>query len=152
MRNKYFITGGGTGGHIYPAIAVANFLAKENIVYYVGNPNNMEYKIAKDYPFLPINIHGMPRKLSPKLFIWVLQLIWAIIKSMYYILKYKPDFAIAMSFWVNPYDWLTVNDALVADELEKTGIRTVCNSVETGLICFDKYSPKPTPILLYFAA
>ena len=55
------------------------------------------------------------------------------------ILKYSPDVAIAMSFWVNPYDWLTVNDALVAEELKKTGIKTVCHSVETGLICFDKW-------------
>lgn len=55
------------------------------------------------------------------------------------ILKYKPDFAIAMSFWVNPYDWLTVKDAMVAEELKKAGVKTVCHSVETGLVCFDKW-------------
>lgn len=55
------------------------------------------------------------------------------------IISLKPDYAISMTYWVAPYDWLTVNDALVAEELEKTGIKTVCNSVETGLICFDKY-------------
>lgn len=55
------------------------------------------------------------------------------------IIALEPDYAMSMTFWVAPYDWLTVNDALVAEELEKSGIKTICNSVETGLICFDKY-------------
>ncbi len=54
------------------------------------------------------------------------------------ILKLKPDLAIALSYWQNPYDWLNINDALVKEELEKNDIKTICNSVETGLICFDK--------------
>ena len=55
------------------------------------------------------------------------------------ILKYQPDIAVAMSFWVNPYDWLTVNDALVSEYLKSAGVNTVCHSVETGLVCFDKW-------------
>ena len=61
MDNKktYFITGGGTGGHIYPAIAVADELLQQDDtakVFYVGNPNNLEAEIVKDknYQFLHI--------------------------------------------------------------------------------------------------
>ena len=51
----------------------------------------------------------------------------------------KPDMAIAASFYVVPYDWLTIKDAMVADFLREKGIRTICHSVETATICFDKW-------------
>lgn len=89
---RYFITGGGTGGHIYPAIAVADAL-KEDEVFYVGNPKNLEYEIVKQkgYKFLGVNVHGMPRKASLSLLKWGFELSLAVLKACYYILKYKPD-------------------------------------------------------------
>lgn len=54
------------------------------------------------------------------------------------IISLKPDIAIAMTFWIEPYDWLPVSDALVAEKLEEHGVQTSCHSVQTGLICFDK--------------
>ena len=95
MSNKtYFITGGGTGGHIYPAVAVADALnANGENIYYVGNPKNLEYDIVttKGYEFLPVNVHGMPRSLNFDFIKWGFQLVFAVIKSIGYILKYKPD-------------------------------------------------------------
>ncbi len=55
------------------------------------------------------------------------------------ICELKPDLAIAMTFWIEPYDWLPVSDALVAEKLKERGGQTICNSVQTGLICFDKW-------------
>lgn len=95
MSDKtFFITGGGTGGHIYPAVAVADALAAEgNTVYYVGNPDNLEFDIIKkkDYAFLPVNIHGMPRKIGLPLAEWSFLLCIAVLKSLGYLNKYKPD-------------------------------------------------------------
>ena len=56
-----------------------------------------------------------------------------------YILALHADIAIAMTFWVAPFDWLSINDCLVAQKLEKIGIKTICHPLDTNLICFDKW-------------
>ncbi len=94
-KKTFFITGGGTGGHIYPAVAVADELTKnpDYEVFYVGNPDNLEYSIAqkKGYNFLPVKITGMPRKFSFQFIAWGFQLLFAIVKCYFYLLKYKPN-------------------------------------------------------------
>lgn len=55
------------------------------------------------------------------------------------ILALKPDLAIAMTFWIEPYDWLPVSDAIVGAKLKNAGVRVICHSIETALICFDKW-------------
>lgn len=55
------------------------------------------------------------------------------------ILELKPDLAIALSFWITPYDWLPLKDSFIADELRQAGVKTICHSKETALLCFDKY-------------
>lgn len=95
-KKTYFITGGGTGGHIYPAVAVADELLKLDTtekVYYVGNPNNLEAEIVKDkaFEFLPVISSGMPRKISFDLIKWSFQMFAAWFKCCKYIQDYKPD-------------------------------------------------------------
>ena len=105
MYNKvYFVTGGGTGGHIYPAMAVADALTMEDAkVYYVGNKRNMEHELAtkKGYKFLHVSVSGMPRKLNPKFFLWGLNLVKAILRSIRYIKKYKPNAVFATGGYVS---------------------------------------------------
>jgi len=101
-NSTYFVTGGGTGGHIYPAMAVADALENAK-VYYVGNKRNMEFELAskKGYKFLHVSVSGMPRKLNPKFFIWGVKLVKAIIRSVRYIKKYKPDAVFATGGYVS---------------------------------------------------
>ena len=95
-KKVYFITGGGTGGHIYPALAVADKLLKledTEKIYYIGNPNNLEATITKDknYRFLPVISSGMPRHVGLDLVKWAFQMIFAWLKCCIYIKKYKPN-------------------------------------------------------------
>lgn len=95
-KKIYFVTGGGTGGHIYPAVAVGTALQKEadtEKVYYVGNPNNLEKKIAEDkvFDFLGVNITGMPKTCSFDFVKWSFKLLFSTIKSIGYIFKYRPN-------------------------------------------------------------
>lgn len=95
-KYTYFITGGGTGGHIYPAIAVCDELKKDSEtkeIYYIGNPDNLEYEITQKlgYKFLGVKVSGMPRKFGFGLIKWFIELQFAILKALYYVKKYKPD-------------------------------------------------------------
>ena len=44
--SRFFITVGGTGGQVYPAIAAAEAL-KVDEIFYVGNPKDLEFDIVK---------------------------------------------------------------------------------------------------------
>ena len=96
-KNVYFISGGGTGGHIYPALSVVQELLKREDtakIYYIGNPKNMEYDIVTkiaNVEFLPISVMGMPRKLSFGLVKFFVMLAVAVIKAILYVKKYNPD-------------------------------------------------------------
>lgn len=103
-NRKYFVTGGGTGGHIYPALAIADTLTKGGAkVFYVGNKRNMEFELAgkRGYKFLHVSVSGMPRKLNPKFFWWGIKLVKAILYSIKYIKKYKPNAVFATGGYVS---------------------------------------------------
>lgn len=68
---RFIVTGGGTGGHIYPALAIARGLQNrypDCKVFYVGTARGMEADIVpkEGIPFIGIAGAGLHRKLSPK--------------------------------------------------------------------------------------
>lgn len=68
------ISGGGTGGHIYPAIAIAKALVnlepktEETEVIFIGGQGRLEESIVPNYgfKFIPIPVEGFPRNLTWK--------------------------------------------------------------------------------------
>lgn len=68
---KVLLTGGGTGGHINPALAIAQCIQEhqpEVEILYAGTPNGMEARLVKQagYNFAPIEVSGFHRSFSPK--------------------------------------------------------------------------------------
>ena len=103
-NNKYFVTGGGTGGHIYPALAIADELSEGgDKVYYVGNRHNMEFELAskKGYKFMHVGVSSMPRSINAKFFWWGAKLFKAILFAIKYIKKYKPNAVFATGGYVS---------------------------------------------------
>ena len=70
---KVIISAGGTGGHIYPALAIAKKITekdKASEILYIGTSNRMEKDIVpkEGFKFIGINVEGLRRKLSFKNF------------------------------------------------------------------------------------
>lgn len=66
---KILVTGGGTGGHIYPALAFVNYVKSQDQdaeFMYVGAKRGLENKIVPEtgIPFHTLEIQGFKRKLS----------------------------------------------------------------------------------------
>ncbi|MBR1911594.1 MAG: ATP-grasp domain-containing protein [Treponema sp.] len=55
------------------------------------------------------------------------------------IISCKPDIAVAATFWVTPYDWLGIQDGMIAAILARHGIKTICHPASVSLTCFDKF-------------
>jgi len=96
---KFIISGGGTGGHIYPAIAIANELKsrfpKADILF-VGASDKMEMQKVPQagYPIKGLWIAGIQRKLTLQNAMFPLKLISSLAKSFGILKSFKPDVVI----------------------------------------------------------
>lgn len=55
------------------------------------------------------------------------------------ILQQNPDIAIAVTYWTQPFDWMSIKDSMIAEILKSKNLKTICHPVKTSEICFDKY-------------
>lgn len=96
---KFILSGGGTGGHIYPAIAIANALKQQYPTaefLFVGAKDRMEMqKVPKaGYPIKGLWISGLQRKTSLKNLSFPFKLISSLLASKKILNEFKPDVAI----------------------------------------------------------
>tara|TARA_B110000116_G_C16796751_1_gene567287 strand:- start:1184 stop:2287 length:1104 start_codon:yes stop_codon:yes gene_type:complete len=96
---RVIISGGGTGGHIFPALAIAKALEKKvsNIeILFVGASGKMEMsKIpAEGYKIKGLWISGLQRRITIKNLYFPFKVISSLLKARRIIKKFKPDIAI----------------------------------------------------------
>jgi len=98
---KVLIAGGGTGGHLFPAIAIGDELKSNNVqVKYIGSKYGIEssYQFIDKEDIILLNLRGIQRSFSIKSIIRNLALPFRIIKSFYIvnktIKKFNPDMII----------------------------------------------------------
>lgn len=96
---KFILSGGGTGGHIYPAIAIANELKKrfpDAAFLFVGASDKMEMQKVPQagYAIKGLWIAGLQRRLTLDNAMFPVKLMSSLYKSRSIIKQFKPDVVI----------------------------------------------------------
>lgn len=92
---RFILSGGGTGGHIYPAIAIANELKKRHPdaeFLFVGAKDRMEMEKVPQagYKIEGLWITGLQRKLTLKNLMFPIKLISSLMKASKIVSRFKP--------------------------------------------------------------
>ncbi|MFK8044060.1 MAG: undecaprenyldiphospho-muramoylpentapeptide beta-N-acetylglucosaminyltransferase [Crocinitomicaceae bacterium] len=99
--NRVIISGGGTGGHIFPAIAIANAVKAKYPncdILFVGAEGKMEMEKVPQagYEIVGLPIRGLQRKLTLSNLSFPFKLIASLWKAKRIVRKFKPDIAIGV--------------------------------------------------------
>jgi len=138
------ISGGGTGGHIYPAIAIANELKlryPEANILFVGAKDKMEMEKVPQagYPIKGLWISGIQRKLTLSNLMFPFKLISSLFKANGIIRKFKPDVAIGTGGFASGPTLMVANwkkiPSLVQEQNSYPGITNKLLSKKAGKIC-----------------
>ena len=98
---RVVVTGGGTGGHIFPALAIANALDAE--ILYIGGEKGIEKDILPDsgFKYKLIDVEGFKRKLSIKNVAIALKALTATKRCRAILREFKPDVVVATGGYVS---------------------------------------------------
>ena len=100
MRGKnILIMAGGTGGHVYPALAVADNLKEKGFqLFWLGTSKGMEARVVPNhgYPLLKINVAGVRGKGFLRLLLTPFMLIVALFQALVIMIKVRPVVVLGM--------------------------------------------------------
>jgi UDP-N-acetylglucosamine--N-acetylmuramyl-(pentapeptide) pyrophosphoryl-undecaprenol N-acetylglucosamine transferase len=120
---------GGTGGHVYPALAVAHALqAKSQDVVWLGTHRGLESKVvpAAGIDIEWISVKGLRRKGAVALLIAPFQLAWALLQSLVVILRRRPVAVLGMGGFVSGPGglaaWLTRRPLVIHEQNAAAGL------------------------------
>ena len=140
---KVVISAGGSGGHIYPALAILNKIKEKekNVdVLYIGTTNRMEKDIIPSLgiPYYGIEIYGLERKITLSNIKTITKYLNSIKKCKKKIKEFKPDIVIGAGGYVT---------APVIYAAKKCGFRTLIHEQNSTLGLSNKMLLKYTDTL-----
>lgn len=158
---KVIISGGGTGGHIFPAIAIANALKEKYNrveILFVGAEGKMEMEKvpAAGYKIVGLNISGLQRKSILKNLSFPFKLFSSVRKSKAIIREFKPNVVVGVGgFASGPLLYAATKmgiPALIQEQNSYPGITNKFLAKKAKRICvaydgMEKYFPKEKIIL-----
>ncbi len=155
-NRKVIISGGGTGGHVFPAIAIADALKEKDPtieIRFVGAQGKIEMEKvpAAGYPIDGLWISGIQRKLTLKNLLFPFKLISSMWKAQKIIGRFRPDVAVGVGGYAS-YPTLAVAarrgiPTLIQEQNSYAGVtnKMLQNKVRTVCVAYDKmerYFPK----------
>jgi UDP-N-acetylglucosamine--N-acetylmuramyl-(pentapeptide) pyrophosphoryl-undecaprenol N-acetylglucosamine transferase len=108
---RFLFAGGGTGGHLFPAVAVADEIKRlqpEAQILFIGTKSKIEGKVVPKlgYQFKSIWIKGFARKITLSNILFPVRLIVSLVHSVIISMKFKPKVAIGSGGYVaGPAIW-----------------------------------------------
>ncbi len=158
---RFILSGGGTGGHIYPAIAVANELKRRYAdaeFLFVGAQDKMEMQKVPQagYEIEGLWISGIQRKLTFENVKFPFKLLSSLLKSRKIIKKFKPDVVIGTGgFASGPLLKMSASmgiPTLIQEQNSFPGITNKWLSKQARTICvayenLDQFFPKGKIVL-----
>ncbi|MGG3888933.1 undecaprenyldiphospho-muramoylpentapeptide beta-N-acetylglucosaminyltransferase [Metabacillus fastidiosus] len=158
---KVVVSGGGTGGHIYPALALINEMKRndENIEFlYIGTEKGLEKGIVEraGIPFQSIEITGFKRKLSLDNVKTVIRFLKGVNDSKKMLKQFKPDVVIGTGGYVcGPVVYAAAKLGIPSIVHEQNSLPGITNKflakyVDKVAICFseaEKYFPADKVVL-----
>ncbi len=103
---RVLVSGGGTAGHINPALSIADKIKSvynDAVIEYVGTPKGMENALAKEagYKIHHIEVRGFKRKLTFSNVDAAVKAVTSVIKAKKIIREFKPDIVIGTGGYVS---------------------------------------------------
>ncbi|HOY31543.1 MAG TPA: undecaprenyldiphospho-muramoylpentapeptide beta-N-acetylglucosaminyltransferase [Bacteroidales bacterium] len=160
-NKKFIISGGGTGGHVFPAIAIANSIKKKcpaAEILFVGATGRMEMEKVPEagYSIVGLNISGIQRRLTLQNIFIIFKLISSLQKAKKIIRQFKPDVVIGVGGYASgPILRIAASrkiPTLIQEQNSYPGITNKILSKKADKICvayegMEKFFPKEKIIL-----
>jgi len=160
-KYKFIISGGGTGGHIFPAISIANAIKKilpESEILFVGALGRMEMERvpAAGYAIKGLPISGFNRKNALKNIKVLIDLFKSMILARKIIKDFKPDIAVGVGGYASGPTLRAAASlgipTLIQEQNSYAGVTNKLLAKKAGAICvaydgMERFFPKDKIIL-----
>lgn len=159
--NKVIISGGGTGGHIFPAVAIGNELKKQfpSIdILFIGALGRMEMEKvpAAGFKIIGLPIAGIQRRLTLSNLLVPFKLLASILKAKKIIREFQPDVVIGVGGYASAAVLYAASSkkipSLIQEQNSYAGLTNKWLSKKVNTICvayqgMEKFFPKDKIII-----
>jgi UDP-N-acetylglucosamine--N-acetylmuramyl-(pentapeptide) pyrophosphoryl-undecaprenol N-acetylglucosamine transferase len=158
---RIIISGGGTGGHIFPAVAIANELRRrqpEAEILFVGANGRMEMTRVPEagYDIVGLDISGLQRSLTPQNLLFPLRVIRSVRKAGKIIEEFHPEAVVGVGGYASAPILLAATSrgipSLIQEQNSYAGLVNKLLSRRVNRICvayegMEKFFPKNKIVL-----